>query len=180
MTLLFQHLTSSFITDFYKKWNTKMKNFFKKLIPGTCTKVHYQLNFVRKFWKKEKDCGVINVNVFLAVPILNGKLCLFSNFLPSITKSILECVCTTIWTDASNTNERLKKSCGQMGVMHQVFVSGCKTGPCAERLYAVDPVEVAKIIPSERVCETKVLFGKYIFKSTRRNILDFMTISFKA
>jgi hypothetical protein len=46
--------------------------------------------------------------------------------------------------------ERFVSVCGQIGVIAITLASGWMIGPPADRLYAVDPVAVAKMSPSEK------------------------------
>ena len=48
------------------------------------------------------------------------------------------------------TTERLVNACGQIGVIVSTLHSGLTIGPPAAREYAVDPVGVAIIKPSQR------------------------------
>ena len=56
--------------------------------------------------------------------------------------------------ESSNMTERFPKVCGQIGVIAIAETSGLTMGPPAERLYAVDPVGVEKISPSQWYSDT--------------------------
>ena len=52
--------------------------------------------------------------------------------------------------ESGTTSGRREKVCGQIGVRTATGSSGWTIGPPAERLYAVEPVGVEMINPSER------------------------------
>lgn len=51
--------------------------------------------------------------------------------------------------DDGKTNGRKERLRGQMGVRTSALNEGCTMGPPADREYAVDPVGVETIIPSD-------------------------------
>ena len=55
-----------------------------------------------------------------------------------------------IVSPASMTSGRIASSCAQIGLIMTASISGVRTGPCAEREYAVEPVGVEIITPSAR------------------------------
>ena len=55
---------------------------------------------------------------------------------------------------AGRTTERFDRVCGQIGVRLRACMSGAITGPPAESEYAVEPVGVDTINPSDRYPQT--------------------------
>ena len=99
---------------------------------------------------------------------------------PSTTTSAGYSPIGTIDTDSSesSTKERSKSMCGATGVRICTLARGETIGPRADRLYAVDPVGVARMIESDTNVRNGSPFTTTVLRIVRPGVVRCSTTSF--